>query len=56
MLNIFLVLRAHNVPRVKNLFGLKFFATVTSQAMEKKTSSVLTKGTVVQWNEVLDAL
>ena len=52
----FLVLRAQNVRRVKNLFGLKFFATVTSQATEKKTSSVPTKGAGVQWNEILDPL
>jgi hypothetical protein len=50
------VLRAHNVPRPQNVFGLKFFVTVTSQATKKKTSSVPTKGTAVQWNEILDAL
>ena len=51
-----LVLRADNVPHIKNLFGLRFFVTVASQATKKKTSSVLTKGPTVQWNENLDAL
>jgi len=52
----FLVLRAQNIPRIKNIFGLKFFVTVTSQATKKKTSSVPTKGPTVQWKESLDAL
>ena len=39
-----------------NVFGLKFFVTVTSQATEKKTSSISTKGSSVHWNEILDAL
>ncbi|KAH9019046.1 hypothetical protein EDB84DRAFT_629161 [Lactarius hengduanensis] len=47
------VLRAHNVPHVKNLFGLKFFVAVTDQTTKKKTSSVPTEGAVVQWNENL---
>ncbi|KAH9066749.1 hypothetical protein EDB87DRAFT_1819213 [Lactarius vividus] len=47
------VLRAHNVPRVKNLFGLKFFVTVTNQVTKQKTSSNPTDGTTVQWNENL---
>ncbi|KAH9046595.1 hypothetical protein EDB84DRAFT_1673989, partial [Lactarius hengduanensis] len=49
------VLRAHNVPHVKNVFGLKFFVTVTSQATKKKTSSVQfrAEGATVQWNENL---
>ena len=38
------------------MFGSKFFVTVTSKATEKKTSSISTKGTAVQWNEILDAL
>ncbi|KAH9000465.1 hypothetical protein EDB92DRAFT_506182 [Lactarius akahatsu] len=47
------VLRAHNVPHIKNLFGLKFFVTVTNQTTKKKTSSVPTEGATVQWNENL---
>ncbi|KAH9074718.1 hypothetical protein EDB83DRAFT_2515581 [Lactarius deliciosus] len=50
------VLRAHNVPRVKNVFGLKFFVTVTSQATKKKTPSVRAEGATVQWNENLGPL
>ncbi|KAH9022481.1 hypothetical protein EDB85DRAFT_2278179, partial [Lactarius pseudohatsudake] len=50
------VLRAQNVPHVKNVFGLKFFVTVTSQKTKKKTSSVRTEGATVQWNENLDPL
>ncbi|KAF8262865.1 hypothetical protein EI94DRAFT_1704432 [Lactarius quietus] len=49
------VLRAHDVPRIKNLFGLKLFVTVTNQATKKKTSSVAAEGSTVQWNENLDA-
>ncbi|KAF8257985.1 hypothetical protein EI94DRAFT_1210579 [Lactarius quietus] len=48
------VLRAHNVPRIKNLFGLKLFVTVASQTIKKKTSSIATDGSTVQWNENLD--
>ncbi|KAH9066771.1 hypothetical protein EDB87DRAFT_1819234 [Lactarius vividus] len=50
------VLQAHNVPHVKNVFGLKFFVTVTGQATKKKTSSVRTEGATVQWNENLGPL
>ncbi|KAH9038238.1 hypothetical protein EDB85DRAFT_529123 [Lactarius pseudohatsudake] len=49
------VLRAHNVPRLKNVFGLKFFVTVTSQAIEKKTPSVPAKRRTVRWGESLSA-
>ncbi|KAF8265039.1 hypothetical protein EI94DRAFT_390969 [Lactarius quietus] len=49
------VLRAHDVPRIKNLFGLKLFVTVANQATKKKTSSVAAEGSTVQWNENLDA-
>ncbi|KAF8262871.1 hypothetical protein EI94DRAFT_1788756, partial [Lactarius quietus] len=50
------VLRAHDVPRIKNLFGLKLFVTVASQATKRKTLSVATTdGSTVQWNENLDA-
>ncbi|KAF8258078.1 hypothetical protein EI94DRAFT_1202704 [Lactarius quietus] len=49
------VLRAHDIPRLKNLFGLKLFVTVASQATKKKTSSVAIDGSTVQWNENLDA-
>jgi hypothetical protein len=51
-----LVLRVHNVPRIKNLFGLKLFVTVASQDTKKKTSSISTKGSTVEWNENLGAL
>ncbi|KAH9074778.1 hypothetical protein EDB83DRAFT_2549485 [Lactarius deliciosus] len=47
------VLRAHNVPHVKNLFGQKFFVAVTNQTTKKKTSSIPTEGATVQWNENL---
>ncbi|KAH9013132.1 hypothetical protein EDB85DRAFT_984791 [Lactarius pseudohatsudake] len=49
------VLRAHNIPNIKNRFGLKFFVTVTSQATKEKTSSVPTKGPTAVWNENLHA-
>ncbi|KAH9025294.1 hypothetical protein EDB85DRAFT_234419 [Lactarius pseudohatsudake] len=49
------VLRAHNVPRLKNVFGLKFFVTVASQAIEKKTPSVPAKRRTARWGESLDA-
>jgi hypothetical protein len=52
----FLVLRAHNVPRIKNLFGVKLFVTVTSLDTKRKTSSISTKRSTVQWNESLGAL
>ncbi|KAH9059026.1 hypothetical protein EDB87DRAFT_1577942 [Lactarius vividus] len=47
------VLRAHNVPRLKNVFGLKFFVTVASQAIEKKTPSVSAKRRTARWGESL---
>ncbi|KAF8260410.1 hypothetical protein EI94DRAFT_905073 [Lactarius quietus] len=50
------VLRAQNIPRIKNLFGLKLFVTVASQEIKRKTTSVEAKGPTVQWNENLDAL
>ncbi|KAN0138369.1 hypothetical protein V8E53_003832 [Lactarius tabidus] len=49
------VLRAHNIPRIKNFFGLKLFVAVTNQTTKKKTSSVATSGSTAQWNENLDA-
>ncbi|KAH9023562.1 hypothetical protein EDB83DRAFT_1988372 [Lactarius deliciosus] len=49
------VLRANNIPRLKNVFGLKFFVTVASQAIEKKTPSVPTKRRTARWGESLDA-
>ncbi|KAF8258413.1 hypothetical protein EI94DRAFT_1138288, partial [Lactarius quietus] len=49
------VLRAQNIPRIKNLFGLKLFVSVASQEIKKKTSSVAAKELTVQWNENLDA-
>ncbi|KAH8993433.1 hypothetical protein EDB92DRAFT_404544 [Lactarius akahatsu] len=45
------VLRADNVPRLKNVFGLKFFVTVASQAIEKKTPSVPAKRRTARWGE-----
>ncbi|KAH9026560.1 hypothetical protein EDB84DRAFT_338491 [Lactarius hengduanensis] len=49
------VLRADNVPRLKNVFGLKFFVTVASQAIEKKTPSVPAKRRTARWGESLGA-
>ena len=51
-----LVLRVNNIPRIKNFFGLKLFVTVANQATKKKTSSIATKGSTTQWNEVLGTL
>ncbi len=53
-----LVLRAHNVPRVKKQFALKrrFFVTVTNHATVKKTESVQIDGQTVHWNQRLGAL
>ncbi|KAH9055547.1 hypothetical protein EDB87DRAFT_1579779 [Lactarius vividus] len=45
------VLRAHDVPRLKNVFGLKFFVTVASQGTEKKTPSVPAKRRTARWGE-----
>ncbi|KAH9024744.1 hypothetical protein EDB85DRAFT_252124 [Lactarius pseudohatsudake] len=53
------VLRAEKVPRLKNVFGLKFFVTVASQAIEmrtpKRTPSVPAKRRSARWGESLDA-
>ncbi|KAH9026693.1 hypothetical protein EDB83DRAFT_1924136 [Lactarius deliciosus] len=49
------VLRAENVPRLKNVFGLKFFVTVASQAIERKTPSVPAKRRIARWGESLGA-
>ncbi|KAI9437569.1 hypothetical protein H4582DRAFT_284019 [Lactarius indigo] len=49
------VLRALNVPRLKNVFGLKLFVTVASQAIEKKTPSVPAKRRTARWAESLGA-
>ncbi|KAH9016720.1 hypothetical protein EDB84DRAFT_712601 [Lactarius hengduanensis] len=43
------------VPRLKNVFGLKFFVTVASQAIEQKTPSVPAKRRTARWGESLDA-
>ncbi|KAH9159371.1 hypothetical protein EDB89DRAFT_1203773 [Lactarius sanguifluus] len=48
-----MVLRAENVPRLKNVFGLKFFVTVASQAIEEKTPSVPAKRRTARWGESL---
>src|SRR6266702_4396770 len=54
----FSVLRAQNVPNIKNRFGktMQFFVTVASQTTKKKTSSVPTEGPTVDWNENVGAL
>ncbi|KAH9015336.1 hypothetical protein EDB85DRAFT_2280340, partial [Lactarius pseudohatsudake] len=49
------VLRAHNVPNLKNVFDLKLFVTVASQATEKKTPSVSVKRRTARWGESLGA-
>ncbi|KAH8993382.1 hypothetical protein EDB92DRAFT_397678 [Lactarius akahatsu] len=49
------VLRAENVPRLKNVFRPKFFVTVASQATEKKTASVPAKRRTARWGESLGA-
>ncbi|KAH9010513.1 hypothetical protein EDB84DRAFT_1583688 [Lactarius hengduanensis] len=49
------VLRADNLPKLKNIFGLKFFVTVASQATEKKTPSVPAKRQTARWGESLGA-
>ncbi|KAH9019977.1 hypothetical protein EDB85DRAFT_542895 [Lactarius pseudohatsudake] len=51
------VLRAHNVPNIKNRFGKKsqYFVTVASQTTKRTTSSVPAEGTKVEWNENVDA-
>ncbi|KAH9029897.1 hypothetical protein EDB84DRAFT_222829 [Lactarius hengduanensis] len=51
------VLRAHNVPNIKNRFGKKsqYFVIVASQTTKRKTSSVPAEGTKVEWNENVDA-
>ncbi|KAH9025304.1 hypothetical protein EDB85DRAFT_235365 [Lactarius pseudohatsudake] len=49
------VLRAENVPRLKNIFGPKFFVIVTGQAIEKKTPSVPAKRRTARWGESLGA-
>ncbi|KAH9069844.1 hypothetical protein EDB83DRAFT_413372 [Lactarius deliciosus] len=49
------VLRADNLPKLKNVFGLKFFVTVASRATEKKTPSVPAKRQTARWGESLGA-
>ncbi|KAH9069861.1 hypothetical protein EDB83DRAFT_2551074, partial [Lactarius deliciosus] len=49
------VLRADDLPKLKNVFGLKFFVTVASQATEKKTPSVPAKRQTARWGESLGA-
>ncbi|KAH9014670.1 hypothetical protein EDB85DRAFT_2213593 [Lactarius pseudohatsudake] len=49
------VLRADNLPKLNNIFGLKFFVTVASQATEKKTPSVPAKRQTARWGESLGA-
>ncbi|KAH8991441.1 hypothetical protein EDB86DRAFT_3244632 [Lactarius hatsudake] len=50
------VLRAHNVPQIKNRFGGKtrFYVTIAHK-MTKKTEGVQIEGQTVQWNQRLDA-
>ncbi|KAH9055445.1 hypothetical protein EDB87DRAFT_1824606 [Lactarius vividus] len=49
------VLRADNVPKLQNVFGLKFFVVVASQATVKKTPSVPAKRQTARWGESLGA-
>ncbi|KAH9051175.1 hypothetical protein EDB83DRAFT_2316944 [Lactarius deliciosus] len=50
------VLRAHNVPEIKNRFGGKtrFYVTI-AHTTTKKTEGVQIEGQTVQWNQRLDA-
>ncbi|KAH9009707.1 hypothetical protein EDB84DRAFT_1571063 [Lactarius hengduanensis] len=50
------VLRADNLPKLKNVFGLKFFVTVTNQAIEEKTPSVPAKRQTARWGESGESL
>ncbi|KAF8268213.1 hypothetical protein EI94DRAFT_1206671 [Lactarius quietus] len=52
-----IVLRAHDLPRIKKQFGLKrrFFVTVTNHATIKKTESVQIDGQTVHWSQKLEA-
>ena len=53
-----LVHRAHGLPRLKTLFGKKrrFYVTVTSGTIARKTTAVRSVGQAVEWNKKLDAL
>jgi hypothetical protein len=53
-----LVLRAHNLPRLKTLFGKKrrFYVTVTDGMITKKTTAVRSVEQAVEWDEKLNAL
>jgi hypothetical protein len=56
-----LVLRAHNVPRIKSLGVTKeYFVTIsyeeTTKKTMKKTKSVPIEGQTVVWDQTLDAL
>ncbi|KAH9069788.1 hypothetical protein EDB83DRAFT_2314155 [Lactarius deliciosus] len=53
-----IVLRAHDLPRIKKQFGPKkrFYVTVTNHTTTKKTESVQVDGQTVHWNQELDAL
>jgi hypothetical protein len=53
------VLRAHNIPRLKTVLGLrtKFYATVTYGATTRQTRSLQREGNNhVAWNENIDVL
>ncbi|KAH9021836.1 hypothetical protein EDB85DRAFT_1998457 [Lactarius pseudohatsudake] len=51
------VLRAHNVPHIKNRFGGKtrFYVTIAYKTVTKKTEGVQIEGQTLQWDQKLDA-
>jgi hypothetical protein len=53
-----LVLWAHNLPRLKTLFGKKrrFYVTVTDGMITKKTTTVRSVEQAVEWDEKLNTL
>jgi len=54
-----LVLRAHKVPDIKTLFGVKrefFVTTATTKKTKRRTKSVRIEGQTAEWNQTLDAL
>ncbi|KAH8993506.1 hypothetical protein EDB92DRAFT_410865 [Lactarius akahatsu] len=52
-----IVLRAHDLPRIKKQLGSKkrFYVTVTNHTTTKKTESVQVDGQTVHWNQKLGA-
>jgi hypothetical protein len=55
---VWLVLRAHNLPRLKGLLGKdkRFYATVTYRERIWQTRSVRSAAHSVEWNENVDTL